>query len=341
MHGYRLFSVASTPTSFNFLRQGNALGTTQQDSGGDQKSPFSTRTSSKPASGSLDAEVVLSRRLIQNCCPYLEDVLTLIGSLGRAWKLRSSNGGDGSLVRSISGRSPRAVGATGVSPRSRRVIKPHPLKPLLVLPSLLEHHQRVKGVNDDTGIEPGSAQTESARLRLVEAFFHSLPGELQVSADFVVRRAVQNACEEVLAAVIKPAVATVINRLVLFLKEDDRTGLTPKLASLTGSAFPLGGSRGVHSISRQRLDQRIGWAISSVEESVGSKARSLAGRKGHFIAKATTLSLVPHSLPLRYHQLYVFRFFYKRLMFLIYSSCNTVVVWEKTAMPLFAPGGVL
>lgn len=299
MHGYRLFSTASTPTPFGFLRQGNALGSTQQQCGGDQKSTFSTRAFSKPESGSLDAEVVLSRRLIQNCCPYLEDVLTLIGSLGRAWKLRSSNG-DGTLVRST--RSPRAVGGTGVSPRSRRVIKPHPLRPLLVLPSLLEHHQRVKDLSDDTETGPGNVQTENARLRLVEAFFHSLPGELQVSADFVVRRAVQNACEEVLAAMIKPAVATVIGRLVFYLKEDDKTDRAPKLASLTGSAFPVGSSRGVHNISRQRMDQRIAWAISSVEQSVGFKARSLAGRKAHAIAKATTLSLVPHSLPLRYQK---------------------------------------
>ena len=297
VHGYRLLSVASTPTSFGFLGQGNALGSTQQQSGGDQKSTFSTRAFSKPECGSLDAEVVLSRRLIQNCCPYLEDVLTLIGSLGRAWKLRSSTG-DGTLLRST--RSPRAVGATGASPRSRRVIKPHPLRPLLVLPSLLEHHQRVKGFSDDTGTEPGNAQTENARLRLVEAFFHSLPGELQVSADFVVRRAVQNACEEVLAAVIKPAVATVIGRLVVSLKEDDKTVLAPNLGSLTGG--PFRGSLGVPNISRQRMDQRIAWAISSVEGSVGSKARSLAGRIAHAIAKATTLSLVPHSLPLRYQQ---------------------------------------
>lgn len=293
VHGYRLLSVASTPTSFGFLEQGNALGSTQQQSDGDQKSTFSTRAFSKPECGSLDAEVVLSRRLIQNCCPYLEDVLTLIGSLGRTWKLRSLTG-DGTLLRST--RSPRAVGATGVSPRSRRVIKPHPLRPLLVLPSLLEHH-RVKGLGDDTEIGPGNIQTENARLRLVEAFFHALPGELQVSADFVVRRAVQNACEEVLAAVIKPAVATVIGRLVLSLKEDDKTGLAPNLDSLTGGTF--GGSRGSH-ISRQRMDQRIAWAISAVEEGVGSKARSLAGRIAHAIAKATTLSLVPHSLPLRY-----------------------------------------
>ena len=299
MHGYRLISVASTPTSFGFLRQGNTLGSTQQESGGDQKSKSSTRTLSKPEPGSLDAEVVLSRRLIQNCCPYLEDVLTLIGSLGRAWEIRLSNG-DGALVRST--RSPRGIAATGASPRSKRVIKPHPLRPLLVLPSLLEHHQRVKGLSNDTGTGPGNVQTENARLRLVEAFFHSLPGELQVSADFVVRRAVQNACEEVLAAVIKPAVATVICGLVLSLKEDDKAGLAPKLAGLTGKAFPLGSGRGGHTISRQRMDQRVAWAISSVEESVGSKARSLAGRKAHAIAKATTLSLVPHSLPLRYHQ---------------------------------------
>lgn len=246
----------------------------------------------KPAPGSLDDEVVLSRRLIQHCCPYLEDVLTLTRTLGRAWKQGFVVGGNTTPLRA--GQSPRTFGVSGISPRSRRVIKPHPLKPIRALPSLPEQTHRGRS-DENTGTGRESAHTESARLRLVEAFFHSLPGELQASADFVVSRAVQNACEEVLVSVVRPAVATAVRRLQVAFNQTDRLDYgQPASSALMGASSVAG-----EGLIRQRLDQQIAWTTAAVGEGLASKARSLAGKRGNAIAKATTLALVPRSLSLR------------------------------------------
>lgn len=230
-------------------------------------------------SGSLDDEVVLSRRFIQNCCPYLEDVLTLIRSLDRAWEQGLVAGGNSTPFRM--GHSPRVVGASGTSPRSRRVIKPHSMKPIRVLPSLPEQHQRGGSLGEIDGTGRGGVQTESARLRLVEAFFHSLPDELQVTADFVVRRAVQNACEEVLTAVIRPAVAAAISRL--------------------DAAFSQEYSGGVRGIDGEGLLRgRVDRVMAVLGKNLIPKARSLAGERGHAVATTTTMSLAPLSLSRRY-----------------------------------------
>lgn len=269
VHGYRL----SLPSKvIDFVAVDNRIPA--------QIPALSARMSSNAKSGSLDHEVVLSRRLIQNCCPYLEDVLTLIKSLGRGWEQGLVAGGNGTPFRV--GHSPRVVGASGASPRGRRVIKPHPMKPIRVLPSLPEQHQRGEssGKTVTVGTGRGSVQTESARLRLVEAFFHSLPDELQITADFAVRRAVQNACEEVLAAVIRPAVAAAISRLdVAFGHEYS--------GEVTGN--------GGEGLIRKRVDH----VMAALGKNLISKARSFAGERGHAVATATTLSLAPHSLSLR------------------------------------------
>ncbi|CAM9114119.1 unnamed protein product, partial [Ectocarpus fasciculatus] len=249
----------------------------------------------KPAPGSLDDEVVLSRRLIQHCCPYLEDVLTLTRTLGRAWKQGFVVGGNTTPLRA--GQSPRTFGVSGISPRSRRVIKPHPLKPIRALPSLPEQTHRGRS-DENTGAGRESAHTESARLRLVEAFFHSLPGELQASADFVVSRAVQNACEEVLVSVVRPAVATAVRRLQVAFNQTDRLDYgQPASSALIGASSVAG-----EGLIRQRLDQQIAWTTAAVGEGLASKARALAGKRGNAIAEATTLALVPRSLSLRVRQ---------------------------------------
>lgn len=301
---YRLSLMSGIPNACFFLGSPGMLGPRQPRDDGSQLLPNFARQASKHKSGSLDAEVVLSRRLVQNCCPYLEDVLTLIGSLDRAWKLGVSYGGDGTPLRA--NRSPRGIGVTGVSPRGRRVIKPHQLRALPVLPSVPEL-QRGDSQGKNTGTEQGNSHTESARLRLVDTFFHSLPDELQVTADFVVRRAVQNACEETLAVVVKPAVAATISRLQASLEEIDKTGdSSPGHRRFAQSTLSTDGSAEGNRLSTQnkkrdtRLERWIAWTTAALQEYVGSNARLFAGRKGYAIATTATLSLVSHSLPLRY-----------------------------------------
>ena len=266
VHGYRLSSLPSKIVDYVAV-----------DDGGMHVAELSATMTSKAKTGSLDHEVVLSRRLIQNCCPYLEDVLTLIKSLGRGWEQGVVAGGNGTPFRV--GHSPRVVGASGTSPRSRRVIKPHPMKPIRVLPSLPEQHQRGEHSDEILGTGRGSVQTESARLRLVEAFFHSLPDELQVTADFAVRRAVQNACEEVLAAVIRPAIAAAVSRLDV--------------------AFGHENAREVKGAGEGLLRQRFENVMAAMGKSLMSKSTLLAGERGHAVATATALSLAPQSLSLR------------------------------------------
>ncbi len=256
---------------------------------------LSARMRSKPTPGSLDDKVVLSRRLIQNCCPYLEDVLVLIRSLGRAWKLGLVAGGNGTPFRL--GQSPRVVGVSGTSPRSRRVIKPHPLKPIRVLPSLPEH-QRGDSSSENIGTSRGGAHAENARLRLVEAFFHSLPDELQVTADFVARRAVQNACEEVSAEVIRPAVVAAVSRLddAACVQVSSVDQASPASSSLMAH-FPGGATNTKgEGLIRKRVDQ----VMVAVGKPLQFEARALAGKRGNAIAAATTLSLAPLSLSPRY-----------------------------------------
>lgn len=269
VHGYRVSSSPSKTLSFVAV---------DDDRIPAQVSALSARMNSNAKSGSLDHEVVLSYRFIQNCCPYLQDVLTLIENLGRGWEQGFVAGGNGSPFRV--GHSRRLVGASGTSPRSRRVIKPHPMKPIRVLPSLPEQHQRGESSGETLGTGQGSVQRESARLRLVEAFFHSLPDELQVTADFAVRRAVQNACEEVLAAVIRPAVAAAIGRLDVAFGHE-----------YAGEMRGTGGE----GLVRQRADH----VMAVLGKSLMTKARSLAGERGHAVATATTLALAPQSLSLR------------------------------------------
>lgn len=303
VHGYRLSSPSGPPATF--LSLGDESDAVEAHHAGFQSPAVFGGRNSAPTTGSLDAEVVLSRRLIQNCCPYFEDVLTLTGSLNRAWALGLVHGGDGTQFRPS--RSPRVVGTNGVSPRSRRVIKPHPLRPLPVLPSVPEQSRRVDGVDKESEAGKISAQTESTRLRLVEAFFHSLPDELQTTADFVVRRAVRNACEDILSALVRPALAAAISRLqVSSMKMDTFADSLPGRRSMPQSPLSVGqlvgddrSFRQPSNIPRTRLEQRIGWTAAELEQSVGSKARLLAGRKGYSMAQTTTLLLVPQSLPLR------------------------------------------
>lgn len=264
VHGYRLSSLPSKVVDFV------AVGDNRTPA---QVSALSARMNSNANSGSLDHEVVLSRRLIQNCCPYLEDVLTLITSLGRGWEQGLVAGGTGTPFRV--GHSPRFVGAPGTSPRIKKVIKPHPMKPIIVLPSLPEQSS-----GETVGTRRESVQSESARLRLVETFFHSLPDELQITADFAVRRAVQNACEEVLAAVIRPAAAAAVSRFDVEYGHEYSSEVR---------------GTGGEGLVRQRVDH----VMAAMGKSLISRARSRAGERGHAVATATTLSLAPHSLSLR------------------------------------------
>ncbi|CAM9099606.1 unnamed protein product [Ectocarpus sp. 6 AP-2014] len=289
VHGYRLFPPETTTViDFGAPRDCGNQYTKLRDK------QYAT-LGLKSAPGSLDGEVVLSRRLIQHCCPYLEDVLTLTRNLGRVWKQGFVVGGNTTPLRA--GQSPRTFGVSGTSPRSRRVIKPHPLKPIRALPSLPEQIHRGRS-DENAGTVRESAHTESARLRLVEAFFHSLPGELQASADFVVSRAVQNACEEVLVSVVRPAVAAVVRRLpVAAFNQTDRLDYErPASNTLMGASNEAG-----EGLIRQYLDQQLAWTTAALGEGLASNARALAGNRGNAIAKATTLALVPRSLSLSLH----------------------------------------
>ncbi|CAM9972115.1 unnamed protein product [Ectocarpus sp. 4 AP-2014] len=282
VHGYRLFPPETTTViDFDAPRDCGNQYTKLRD---EQYAKLGL----KPAPGSLDGEVVLSRRLIQHCCPYLEDVVTLTRNLGRAWKQGFVVGGNTTPLRA--GQSPRTVGMSGISPRSRRVIKPHPLKPIRALPSLPEQIHRERS-DENAGTVRESAHTESARLRLVEAFFHSLPGELQASADFVVSRSVQNACEEVLVSVVRPAVAGALRRLQVAFNQTDRLDYERPASNVAGEG-----------LIRQHLDLQIAWTTAALGEGLASNARALAGKRGSAIAKATTLALVPRSLSLRVRQ---------------------------------------
>lgn len=284
VHGYRLSSLASKSV-------------VDFDSPG--KREIVSLGESETRSGFLDEEVVLNRRLIQNCCPYLEDVLTLIRSLGRAWKVGMVAGGSGTPFRA--GQSPRLIGASGISPRSRRVIKPHPLKPMRVLPSLPEQDQRGERSAEKPGTGRGSAQTENTRLRLVEAFFHHLPGELQGIANFVVRYAVQNACEEVLSEVIRPAIATAVSSLPLAfnnMHRRDQARPAPSSVGNSSSTVLAGPDRG--GTTRQSVDRLSASTTAALGENLESEARLIAGKRGKAIAVTTTMALVPHSLSIRY-----------------------------------------
>lgn len=286
MHGYH-FSSQANESVVDFNSQG-------------RRENVSLANKSETRSGSLDEEVVLTRRLIQNCCPYLEDVLTLIRSLGRAWKLGMIAGGSSTPFRA--GQSPRLIGASGMSPRSRRVIKPHPLKPMRVLPSLPEQASRGGSAGEKAETGRGSVHTENTRLRLVEAFFHHLPGELQEIADFVVRHAVQNACEEVLADVIRPEIAAAVNRLQLALNEVDRMDHAPPAPSSVGKTSTAAvANLGRGEMTRQSVDPLVAWMTAAIEDTLESDARSLAGKRGKAVAVTTAMALVPHSLSLRYN----------------------------------------
>ncbi|CAB1106654.1 unnamed protein product [Ectocarpus sp. CCAP 1310/34] len=282
VHGYRLFPPETT-TVIDFDAPRNC---------GNQYTKLRDKQYAKlglkPAPGSLDGEVVLSRRLIQHCCPYLEDVLTLTRNLGRGWKQGFVVGGNTTPLRA--GQSPRTFGVSGISPRSRRVIKPHSLKPIRALSSLPEQIHRGRS-DENAGTARENAHTESARLRLVEAFFHSLPGELQASADFVVSRSVQNACEEVLVSVVRPAVAGAVRRLQVAINQTDRLDYERPASNVAGEG-----------LIRQHLDLQIAWTTAVLGEGLASNARALAGKRGNAIAKATTLALVPRSLSLRVRQ---------------------------------------
>lgn len=256
----------------------------------------------QPTMGSLDSDVVLSRRLIQNCYPFLEDVLTLIGNLDRTWRLGLAHSGESTPFGAT--RSPRLV--AGVSPRSRRIIKPHPLRPLPIMPSVPENNDRPTMMSTQMEKEQRGPQTDSARVRLVESFFHSQPSELQATADFVVRRAVHNSCEDTLATVVRPAVAAIISQLELASRNSDE----PRRSSSVHHAiqmYPLSrdgpdGSSLPGQRKRQpmtRFEQRSAWTTAALQQSVGCKARAIAGKRAHILARESTLSLVPQSLPLR------------------------------------------
>lgn len=271
---------------------------------GSQHLQIFAETNRKPIMGSLDADIVLSRRLIQNCYPFLEDVLTLIANLDRTWRLGVAHGGESTPFKA--NRSPRLVRGTGTSPRSKRVIKPHPLRPLPVLPSVAENHERSSMLSAQMGKEQRGTQIDSARVRLVESFFHSQPGELQSTADFVVRRAVHNACEEALATVVRPAVIAVVSQLELSSAKSDgsyvfsfaQDNVVMKSSSKDSTdGGNLSGRRGIQP--RTRREQRVAWTTAAVQQIVGCKAKVFAGKQGHRLARGSTLSLVPQSLPFR------------------------------------------
>eukprot|EP00752_Nemacystus_decipiens_P010018 g8932.t1 len=85
VHGYKLSSVPTKVIDFVAVVNGRIPA---------QVSALSAGMSSNAKLGSLDHEVVLSRRLIQNCCPYLEDILTLIKNLGLTLTEGASDGSD-------------------------------------------------------------------------------------------------------------------------------------------------------------------------------------------------------------------------------------------------------
>lgn len=172
------------------------------------------------------------------------------------------------------------------------------------MPSVPElQHPHVISLSPKAEKEQGSAQADSVRLRLVEAFFHSQPHDLQATADFVVRRAVHNACEEILAVVVRPAAAIAVSQLWAVSKPNAnlsasisiRDGVVTRDTS-TGDidGDKLWGEFTV--VPRSRLEQRVVWATAALKQRVGSKSRFLAGRKSHLLAHGSILSLAPQSL---------------------------------------------
>lgn len=285
---------AQSDTSYSLLQTCDTSGSQQQGlfaEGGPQ-----------PTMGSLDSDVVLSRRLIQNCYPFLEDVLTLIGNLDRTWRLGLAHSGESTPFGAT--RSPRLV--AGVSPRSKRIIKPHPLRPLPTMPSVPENRDRPGIMSTQVEKQHRGPQTDSARVRLVESFFHSQPSELQTTADFVVRRAVHNSCEDTLATLVRPAVAAIISQLELASRDIDEPGRSSAVHHAI-KMYPLSrdgpdGSSLPGQQERQpmtRLEQRAAWTTAALEQSVGCKAKAMAGKRAHVLARESTSSLAPQSLPLR------------------------------------------
>lgn len=252
--------------------------------------------------GSLDAEVVLSRRLLQCCCPYLEDVLTVTGSLSKTWKPTSVDGGNGTPVQPR--RLQRAAG-TGMSPRCKRVIKPHSLKPLHALSRAAEQNHRGQELAKDTG-SAKEDHMETVRLRLVEAFFHCSPDELQTTADFVVKRTVKNACEEVMDVIVRPAIDLCIKKLPSYIRQAKHVGYSLSSRASSGD-IPIeetksdkDGMRRPDELSETaHFEHCMAWTRAELERQTATKARSFAGSMSHNIARATTLSLVPQTLPLR------------------------------------------
>lgn len=308
MHGFRASLHAKVPVAFGTTASSMPVVRSPKSACGiasnldDTWPSFGSagKAGSERKCGSLDSDVVLSRRLIQNCCPYLEDVLALIGTLDRTWNLGLGHGSEPSASRV--NRSPHIPRGTGVSPRSRRIIKPHPLRPLPTMPSVPER-QSTNGTSAHTGNDETSLDVDCARLRLVEAFFHTQPSELQITADFVVRRAVQNSCEDVLSDVIRPALASSIHRSHEITTKTTNEGSPTNCRGESSSSLVsgMGGivSKDHMSLSTTTFEECVTWTKWAFERTVGFKARSLAGETSRRLAEICTLSLVPQCLPPR------------------------------------------
>lgn len=252
----------------------------------------------EPKDGSLDFEVILRRRLIQHCFPCLEDVFTLLVSFQRTWKPGVGQSNEPHAPRGT--RSPHVIRNGGVSPRSRRVIKPHPLRSLPPMPSVLERRQGSEGLQLH---EEGTSSADGARLRLVEAFFHAQPTELQTTADFVVRRAVQNACEEAQSRMMGPPDLASFSILpattrATGLHPTHSDGVTRAPPSFDDSSQEVCRARDMNS-SELRLKKRSMHVKTELERKIRSKARLDAGRTSRRLAEACTLAMVPRSLPFR------------------------------------------
>lgn len=254
---------------------------------------------SKPKSGSLDSDILLGRRLIQNCFPHLEDILVLLETFDRTWKLGLGHSSESGASRTT--RSPYLARSVGVSPRGRRVIKPHPLRTLSRMPSVPEDRQGGTDSTSRGGRDVSGYHKQNARVRLVEAFFHAQPAELQTTADFIVRRTVDNTCEAVLSGVIRPAYRACLDQL----KEETGTAtknrssehLEEAASSSAGVSDALHGScLHLHGGS---LERQMVYLTAKLERKVSVSAKHYGGTTARDLAGVCTRLLAPQHLPLR------------------------------------------
>ncbi|CAM9745933.1 unnamed protein product [Discosporangium mesarthrocarpum] len=128
------------------------------------------------------------------------------------------------------------------------------------------------------------------RSRLVEAFFHAHPEELRAVAEFVVGRAVSNACTKALSTVVRPAIAAALR--------EARQGCHAELTGdRPGGLVRWQGQGQLHAESAAVLVEQ------QVQRVLGTRAQEVAGVAAKEGAESAMLYLAPEELPARVRQM--------------------------------------